>query len=496
MAIRPHFENYRYTTETCVAKGQSIVECRLPGNEISTILALHAHAVPIECTTADGEVRYSGKLIITVVYENSEKKVCRIERGAEFSHRVQNSAVTPASFATLRLQAENVNRRREGAGLYLSVVVGAEIHAYASTEANYLYDGEGLVVKRTPQKLVKTVICSGETEVDDEFETDYVGDVLLHSETPSVGTVSVENGQITVTGEVCLNVCALKSDLTLCSYERLVSYRIEVPCDEATEKAFAAARVGVISAHLTAGTDEEKGKCKMSVVLHLKADCEAYLEEEIPCCSDVYSPESALKIQPKTVKNRISCGTVRLTERIGGTVSLTSPVEPSAYLQAALLPRAEIVCKRTEKGNEAEGAIFADVIFSDGEDHRSTGLSLPFLFPIDLPEGTMAEAEGTVCGLSVRRKKDGETEAEATLKITLRIYREIESSFIEDVDEGEQYPKNDSAISLYLPKAGEDLWTTAKRLRCTPEDLQKNNPELTFPLKEGAKIFVYRQKTD
>jgi len=96
----------------------------------------------------------------------------------------------------------------------------------------------------------------------------------------------------------------------------------------------------------------------------------------------------------------------------------------------------------------------------------------------------------------VRRKKDGETEAEATLKITLRIYREIESSFIEDVDEGEQYPKNDSAISLYLPKAGEDLWTTAKRLRCTPEDLQKNNSELTFPLKEGAKIFVYRQKTD
>jgi hypothetical protein len=37
------------------------------------------------------------------------------------------------------------------------------------------------------------------------------------------------------------------------------------------------------------------------------------------------------------------------------------------------------------------------------------------------------------------------------------------------------------------------LWQVAKRLACDPDELQKSNPELTFPVKEGERIFVYRQ---
>ena len=62
MSIKPHFETYRYTTCVCRTGSQSIVECRLPGSEITSILAIYAKAVPAECVCADGEVRYNGKL--------------------------------------------------------------------------------------------------------------------------------------------------------------------------------------------------------------------------------------------------------------------------------------------------------------------------------------------------------------------------------------------------------------------------------------------------
>ena len=94
MSIKPHFETYRYTTRVCRAGSQSIVECRLPGGEIAGVLAIHARAVPAECVCADGEVRYNGKLFLSVVYEDADRKVCRAERGAEFSHRAENPAVT------------------------------------------------------------------------------------------------------------------------------------------------------------------------------------------------------------------------------------------------------------------------------------------------------------------------------------------------------------------------------------------------------------------
>ena len=117
-------------------------------------------------------------------------------------------------------------------------------------------------------------------------------------------------------------------------------------------------------------------------------------------------------------------------------------------MQAAVLPRAEISCKRGENGGEAEGAVFADVILCDPDGvHRSAELSLPFLFPVKFEEGYIAEAEATVCGLSVRQRREGEAEAEATLKVTLKLYKETTAEYISEIEEGEAYKENDSAIS-------------------------------------------------
>ena len=96
MSIKPQFESHRYIGEVCRLRGQSIVECRLPGSEIGSVLAVHAKAIPTECACADGEAHYSGKMLISVVYEDGDKKICRAERGAEFYHKIEGSTVTPA----------------------------------------------------------------------------------------------------------------------------------------------------------------------------------------------------------------------------------------------------------------------------------------------------------------------------------------------------------------------------------------------------------------
>jgi hypothetical protein len=98
-----------------------------------------------------------------------------------------------------------------------------------------------------------------------------------------------------------------------------------------------------------------------------------------------------------------------------------------------------------------------------------------------------------VCGLNVRRKKSGEAEAEATLRLSLRTFEHREWSYVSQMEEGEEYGVEESAFSVFMTSAGEELWEVSKRLRCSPEELTKSNPELTFPLKAGERIFVYRQ---
>ena len=73
------------------------------------------------------------------------------------------------------------------------------------------------------------------------------------------------------------------------------------------------------------------------------------------------------------------------------------------------------------------------------------------------------------------------------------VYEDGEWSYIREIAEGEEYPKENCAFSVYIPKAGEDLWSLAKRLHRNPESIKESNPRLQFPLSGDERIFVYRQ---
>ena len=496
MAIKPSYETYRYTTEICKANSQSIVECRLSGSEIASVLAVYAQASVTESSCVNGEIKYSGKLVVTVVYEDNERRICRAERGAEFSHKAVNPVVTPSNFASVFFSTDNVSWRREGSGLYISVVVGAECIVYASVATEYLSGGENLVVKKETVPVLKVVSCSASTQADDEFETDYVGDILMRSETVCVTKTQVEGGQVCVWGEILLNLCALKDDLSLCSYERIIPFHAVVPCTEADPTNFAWARASVKDVQLSASTDEDKGKTKIEVETDLRIDVAVYQKDGIEAVCDAYSTDSETECIRQKLTGEYIEKTLRFTERIGGACALSESVDYSDSLLCALLPKAEAEIKKGENGYEAEGVATATLIVRNGDGNaKSIALSLPFLFPVPMEDCERAEVEGVVCGLSVRQKKEGEAVADATLKLTVKIYQKTDGEYLSEIKETGAREQNESAISVYLPKAGDDLWTTAKRLGRTPEDLEKSNPELKFPLNGKERIFVYRQKS-
>jgi len=492
MLMQPQFETYRYTGEIDCLHSQSMVECRLPGSEIGGVLAVQANAVPTECVCADGEVRYGGKLLLCVVYEDIDKKICRMERGAEFFHKAEGKDVSPACFAKVGFRVENVTYRREGSGLYISVVVDALVNVYGGRQIEYLLGGENVVTRTKKVDVCKTVCVSGETEAEDEFDTDYVGDILLHSENAVVQRVGVNAGVLNVEGEISLNVCVLKSDESVCSYERLLPFAIEIPCEEAFGNTQASARVCVKEARLTCGVDEEKGKSKIVFSYALAADCFLSCVEGIEMADDAFSPLVNVRLEKGKGEGRYLVNTIKRTERIGGEAALSALPEGEYVLETAILPRAELNCKRTEAGVEAEGAVLAELLLRGADGGRKRcELSLPFAFPLDVA-GDAFEIDGVVCGLNVRRK-NGETEADATLKICVKCYQNCVWEYVKDVEEGEKRAANDSAVTIFLPRAGETLWDVAKRLGIAPQDVERNNPNLTFPIKEGERIFVYRQ---
>lgn len=490
MLIKPQYDTYRYTSELCKIQSQSIVECRLPSGEISSVVTVYARAVPEETSCLDGEVKYSGKLYLTVVYKDLDGKICRAERGAEFFHKAQDERITPACFAKTVFETDGVKTRREGSGFYISVVVSAKIALYGSAQMEYLVGGDGLVVKKSTAEVVKTVCVSGETEEEDAFETDGIADVLLHSECANIAQAYLSSGKVTVIGEILSSLCLLKGEKVV-AYERQIPFTVELPVDEWMEKSPVRAKTEIKSAQITVTTDEEKNKSKASVSLVLYTECLLYKKEEVGVCDDVFSPACNLLVKKEKVGGRYLTNAQRFSERVGGTASMSVAFDGEFTLQSVIRSKVEITCKRVATGFEAEGYIEAETAIECAEGIKNAVVTLPFVFPMQADDGEL-ELDAVVYGLSVRR--NGELiEADATLKVTANEYQSQDYEYVNGVEEGEKYPETTSAISIYIPTEGDGLWEIAKKLKRTPEDVQKSNPTLEFPVKKGERLFIYRQ---
>ena len=489
--IQPQFETYRYVGEICQVNSQSMVECRLPGSEVNSILAIHAHAVPGETGCSNGEAQYAGKVLFCILYEDGNKKICRIERGVEFFHKAEQSEITPSCFSKTSLRTENVSWRREGSGIYVTAVVDATIVVYGAKQIEYLMDGEGLIVKKQDQKIYKSISVSGEMEGEDEFDTDYVGDVLLHDEHAIVTRVRASDGQIDVEGELNVHVCVLKKEDVVCSYERILPFKVSIPSEEAYGEMVAGARIFVKSAELTADVDEEKGVARILLSYVLSAECVLTIVETLSVTEDAFSTTASVDLKKHEEGGMYLLNQIKCVERVHGDAILSPEVEGS--MQAVVLPRAEITIKKGEKGMEAEGVVLAEGIFRASEGaYRSATISIPVLFPVDV-EGMEADVDCAVSGFIVKRKKDGQIEGECLLKLSIRAYERRDWAYVAQIEMGEAIQEDEYGFSIFMTETGEELWQVAKRIRCAPEELKKSNPDLKFPLRGGERLYVYRR---
>ena len=483
-------ERYRGYTRTGTLHAETAVECRF-GGEVETVLACSAELTPVRAEAEEGGVRIMGRARFSIVYENASRGVCRAEKGAEFTLKAAGECHAAATPRVL-LKAENVSLRREGASVYLSALVTAEAALFEEREFEYLSGGE-LVTRREGLPCFSAHLLSGETEADDDFETDFLGDVLLHTSSALVRSARAEAGAVVLEGEVNLCLLALKEGEPV-SLERLIPFRIELPAETARAGDPCEGRVTVKDVFLNADSDEEAKKCGLHAELALLAEGCVYTEETVDAVTDAYSLTHAIKLTYAEGETSAAGECITLTERIAGRAALSSPIDYSDTLLAVVLQRAEGSVTATAEGRCVEGVAFATLLIKSADGaRRGVEMSFPFTVPVS------CEGECTlsmlVCGMSARQKEEGEIDAEATLKLTLVPKKTYPLRAVCAVEEGEAFTESDAAVSVYIPRTGDGLWELSKRLKKPPEEVLKSNPDLEFPIREGERVVIYRSRT-
>ncbi|MDE7086766.1 MAG: hypothetical protein K2O67_01100 [Clostridia bacterium] len=473
---------------------QSVVECRFPqSSEITEVVAVYPQVSAVSCEVSSGRVNYSGKLILTIVYCDEEGKLCRMQKGAEFSYYADDDILAPAQTSAIKLNCDKITVKREGSSFVIAAVVSASIDIYARTERTYINGADGAFVKTETVTLSSAVCFTGEGEVEDDFEADSVVDVLIPCAKAVVLSAVCGTGEVEIGGEIYLSLFAMRQQSPTC-LERIIPFKCTLPCDDAAAGRRAAARAEITDLNVTATVNEDRGKCQINFNCNLSLSgwfADEHAEEvAVDAFSDTHS--LALTTSEETTDR---CLDVKVyTEKVTGLAATKSKLTYDCKFLAAALPQAE--CAFNPQTGCVEGAVNTVLIYEQNGEIKGTDVNLPFSVTLNgvCEDGQSVVEDVAVCGVSVRLKAEGEAEAEATLKICATVSEQRKVSYLTQMEEGEEVQANDCAVSVFLPEAGDGLWEIAKKLVKSPSEVSACNADLKFPLTGKERILVYSCK--
>ena len=482
--------NYRtgaYLRAVTSIKTQSIVEIKFT-QEMGEVLAVYPQVSPSTAEISSGRINYGGRLVCTVVYCDEDGKLCRVQKGAEFSHRAEDEALAPSQQATYTLSCERSALRREGSAYVVSVVVGADISVSDSAERSFIASLDGAVCRNDDGVLYNAVDFSGESEIEDDFDC-VLSDILMPSAKALVLDCTVKSGVAEISGEIYLSLLGIRDGLPVC-LDRVIPFKAELTAEDAsvTRRAFCSAQIKELS--VEGKVNEERGKCDVTFSSTLAFSGRYYEEENVSFISDAFSLENRLKLTYAEETTEV-CSDIKVySERVSGLCAAKAELDYTCQFLAAALPKAEY--SLTDSG--IAGSVSAILIYSrEGEIH-STDVDLPFSVTL-AGLNVCKTLSVAVCGISIRQRAEGECEAEALLKISAQECTEYCVKYLTGAEEGDAVPCVESALSVYMPTAGDGLWETAKKLCAKPEDIEKTNPDLAFPLTGKERIVVFRPRT-
>lgn len=502
MSVKPNFSELTLKSGKSL-KSQSIVESRIAekDSDIVKIIAVGASASVIGSETVASEVRYSGRVIFSLVYVNSENAVIRSEYGVEFSHKAEREDILASMRAEVFLSAENTELKQLNGSFVLSAIITADIILSGSIVYKYIDGGEGLVSRTEDAQIYKnTGAASGGYEFFEELECKGINDILTHFETVTLTDVQPGIGCIICDGVVNLNIVyTYGENNSIGCLTKLSDFRFEVACDEAMPNMKGKACVFVKGAKLSVAVDEAKDISRIAYEVALEAVAELYEEVTVCFASDVYSTSNELNIAAEGIKCEYPLMSKSFTEKVSGTAITGSEINFSTDIEGITQESLNIQTTEISLGRiTAEGVVTALALTKSSEGQiGSVGLELPFAIELSLDgvtQGSGVDISGLAFNVTARQKKEGEIEMEATLKLFAAVTESNILTVISDVEEGDEIIKKCCAISVFMPEKGDGLWDVAKRLKEAPEDILSYNEDLQFPLTGDEKIIIYRRE--
>ena len=473
------------------------VKTEIKKQEVKTVLGVFALPLATENEVKVETVKVSGKVIFYLNFVDSEGRVRKFECGNEIFAVFGDKEIAENDFAHSVATVEKCGYSSNGDNIivYAEVKINATVNG--NSEMPVVVGGDGIIIDKCETTYEKRYgVNRGAYPIDEEFELPYaVEDVLSQRAVAVVSAVQCGVGSVIIDGEIYFSALMLqkseKGDII--REDKTLPFRMEVESEDAMPSMRAISSLAVKSFKTDTVVEDNKSVVRLSVTLSYAN--EIYAETEIETVIDAFSSDEELEVFYCEHKYN-SLQEVRLVRKTVSARAQTEELPIGARLVAIGGERVDLVSTSAiDGGVKAEGVISVTACYQDVENG-------PFSFAIEVPFETVLDlncnADGfnvsvAVCKVSARTVSVSQTEVVADLVFSVYPQEVKNIKFVKDIKCVGERKRPTSALSVYIPVEGENLWSLAKRLGVCPSEVLSANPELQFPLSGKERIVIYRK---
>lgn len=494
MAVNTTFRTVKFAYECALDPKQIVLQCNLDTSAkggVSRVCFCAADAKVTATQAMSKMVHVSGNASIKLMYLDAQGEIRSMDYLSDFADDVADDRIAAEMPLRASASVTDIQTAINGNEIRVQFVVTLQIHAIESRTMEVLDGVTGaLMMPGTIRSQEFTGYIHETTDVQDTCETGMpIDEILLFDVRGYVSHNEEHDDKRFIQGQVV-------ADVVFRSGEEIHMQSLDVPF--LRETAYPAQAQGCIGCEIAdsklivEGTDQS-GILRMEATVCLTGAM--FLSEEIPVVADVDCPTCRLDVRTDRACYPVHLATEQIKERL---IANTQAGEKDlATVRVLQLLRSELTSVRVSDGEIAcEGVLSIGAICNttDGENVCHT-IEVPFALQAPCAgakDGDSGEAQIAVSDLNGRIRRDREIEVGVSVAISVCIRRTVCVQAIVGVTEGEAIEPSKNGIVAFFPSEGMRLWDVAKALGMPTEEILRQNPTLTEPLRSSDRVVVYK----
>jgi len=503
MAFEPNFEKVVASVRKRLGEIQSQVDCKLSvTDDVKKIICSNAKANIVSVETNGKDIIYSGFVNFQVVYFDNDMNPVGVDYTAEFRERYSTSMELSNVVPIVNVSVVDVNTSVNGdikAVAIIETVIDVIINSSTTVLTNI--NGDTYFTKKELLNYTNYVsTISNKFELNNDVEIkDAVSKILSVCPSVFIDKINLSDDLLVVNGGCYFDISYLGDDNVVRTMQYSTTFTQEIESNDVDENCVVQSCLQILYNDIRVTTSIDTDSAIVNVELPVMYSGYVFKNESIEVVNDLYSTTNYVNVVAESIESLENSENIIFDEKLNGSVSIQ---ENDAFIDEILgncCGNVVVANKFVKDGLlTIEGIVTTTILYLNKENNstHSVEVEMPFstTSSTNQKEDMLAETQIALTQISARARRGKEIEVSAVLQIYSDIYNNVENAVITKVEEDEEIPESDCAMTFYISKDGDTIWSIARELKISTDLLLAQNPNLADDIAAGTKLVVYRQR--